>query len=81
VTGVLCLPREELLPAWRAAVLAYRREHKATGEDRFARAAAFEAFIEVLPNMPEKQAKAETAQAIAYAAANHGDWFWGRVPK
>jgi hypothetical protein len=72
----LALPPKEILPAWRAAVLAYQREYRATGEDRFARAAAFEAFREVLPEMPERQAKIETNQAIAYAAANHTKWFW-----
>jgi hypothetical protein len=72
------LPREEIKPAWRAAVLAYRREYQATREDRFARAAAFDAFREVLPEMPEEQAKVQTSRAIAFAAANHAEWFWGR---
>jgi hypothetical protein len=29
--------------------------------------------------MPKEQAKVETAQAIAYAAANHTAWFWRGV--
>jgi hypothetical protein len=29
--------------------------------------------------MPEAQAKMETTQAIAFAAANHTSWFWGGV--
>jgi chemotaxis methyl-accepting protein methylase len=73
------LPREEIRPAWRAAVQAYRREYEVTREDRFAREAAFEAFREVLPDMPEEQAKAEANHAIAYAAANHTEWFWRGV--
>src|SRR5262245_7373118 len=32
----LTLPREEIRPAWRAAVLTYRRELRATREDRLA---------------------------------------------
>jgi hypothetical protein len=49
-------------------VLAYR--------DFFARPAAYEALREVLPEMmPAQQAKLETTQAIAYAAANHTKWF------
>jgi hypothetical protein len=72
----IALPPEEILPAWRAAVLAYRRVYRDTPEDRFARAAAFEAFREVLPEMPEEQAKVEANHAIAFAAANHGEWFW-----
>jgi hypothetical protein len=72
----ISLPREEIKPAWRAAVLAYRHEYRATREDRLARDAAFEAFREVLPEMPEQQAKVEANHAIAYAAANHGGWLW-----
>jgi hypothetical protein len=75
----LTLPREEILPAWRAAVLAYRRVYRVTPEDLLAWAAAFEAFREVLPDMPEDQAKVEANHAIAFAAANHGEWFWGGV--
>jgi hypothetical protein len=73
----LTLPREQILPAWRAAVLAYRRAYRVTPEDILARDAAFEAFREVLPDMPEEEAKVETSHAIAYAAAQHGEWFWG----
>jgi hypothetical protein len=38
--------------------------------------AAYAAFREVLPDMPEAQAKHETTHAIAFAAANHTAWFW-----
>lgn len=74
----LTLPRDEIRPAWKAAVLAYRRVYRVTPEDRLAREAAFDAFREVLPEMPEELAKQETSSAIAYAAANHTAWFWGR---
>jgi hypothetical protein len=43
-----------------------------------ARGAAFEAFREVLTEMPE-EAKVETNHAIAYAAENHAAWFWKDV--
>jgi hypothetical protein len=33
MTQTLTLPREEIQPAWRAAVLAYRGEMRATGHD------------------------------------------------
>jgi hypothetical protein len=75
----LALPRDAILPAWRAAVLAYRREYQATREDLLASTAAFEAFRKVLPDMPEEQAKVEANHAIAYAATNHGGWFWSGV--
>jgi hypothetical protein len=55
------------------AVLAYRRVYRVTPEDRFARAAAFEAFREVLPEMPEELAKVEANHAIAFAAANYAE--------
>jgi hypothetical protein len=71
------LPREDIRPAWRAAVLAYRREMRATRDDLSAWRAALDAFREALPEMPEEQAKQETSQAIAFAAANHTKWFWG----
>ena len=73
------LPREEVLPGWRVAVLAYRRELQATRHDHPAWLAAYAAFREVLPEMPEAQAKQETTLAIAYAAANHTAWFWRGV--
>jgi hypothetical protein len=73
------LPREEIRPASRAAVLAYRRELRATHEDRMAWPTAYAAFREVLPEMLEEQAKLETIHAIAYAAANHTKWFRGGV--
>jgi hypothetical protein len=78
-TMTLSLPPEEILPAWRAAVLAYRQEYRVNPEDRFPRDAAFEAFRAALPDMPEEQAKVEANHAIAYAAANHTEWFWTGV--
>jgi hypothetical protein len=73
------LPREEIRPAWRAAVLAYRSNMRVTRHNDPAWDAAYAAFREALPEMPEQQAKQETTQAIAYAAANHTKWFWGGV--
>ena len=54
-------------------------EVRATREDRLAWPAAYAAFREVLPEMPEEQAKQETTHAIAFPAANHTKWFWGGV--
>jgi chemotaxis methyl-accepting protein methylase len=75
----IALPPASIQPVWRAAVQAYRREYLVTREDRFARAAAFEAFRQVLPDMPKAEVKVETNHAIAYAAANHTAWFWNGV--
>jgi hypothetical protein len=78
MTRTLILPREEIKPAWRAAVLAYRANMRVTRHPSPAYWAAVAAFHEVLPETPEEQAKQETTHAIAYAAANH-KWFWGGV--
>jgi hypothetical protein len=37
------------------------------------------AFREVLPDMPETRTKQEGSQAIAFAVANHTQWFWAGV--
>ena len=79
MTQTLTLPREEIRPAWRIAVLAYRRALRETREDRLAWPVALAAFREVLPDMPEAQAKHETPTPIAFATANHTAWFWARV--
>jgi hypothetical protein len=80
MTKAISLPREEIRPAWRAAVLAYRANMRVTRHDDPAWHAAYCAFREVLPEMPEEQAKQETTHAIAYAAANHNTrWFCGGV--
>jgi hypothetical protein len=63
------LPREEILPAWHAAILAYRRELKATGQDRFARAATFEAFP---PSAVGDAMAAHFAPEIARGASDLG---------
>jgi hypothetical protein len=73
----LTLPHAEILPAWRAAVLAYRANMRITRHNSPAWHAAYAAFRELLPDMPEAQAK--TTHAIAYAAANHTEWFWRDV--
>jgi hypothetical protein len=73
------LPREAIRPAWRAAVLAYRANMRVTRHNSPAWHAAYAAFRELLPDMPEGQAKHETTHAIAYAAANHTVWFWRGV--
>jgi hypothetical protein len=48
-------------------------------EDRLAWPVALAALREVLPDMPEAQAKHEATHAIAFAAANHTAWFWAGV--
>jgi len=79
MTRTLTLPREQILPGWRAAVLAYRREMRATREHRLSWPLAVAALREVLPEMPDALARLETTHAIAYAAREHTKWFWAGV--
>jgi hypothetical protein len=69
MTQTPSLPREEIRPAWRAAVLAYRANMRVMRHPDPAYAAALAAFREVLPQMSEKEAKAEVMRAVAHAAA------------
>jgi hypothetical protein len=73
------LPREQIRPAWRAAVLAYRDNMRVTRHPSPAYDAALAAFREVLPDMPENEAERQMTLAVAYAAANHTAWFWGGI--
>jgi hypothetical protein len=50
------LPREQIRPAWRAAVLAYRRSMRLNRDDLPAWREALADFREVLPDMPEAEA-------------------------
>ena len=79
MTETLTLPREEILPAWRAAVLAYRRTRQAGEDHHAAHAAAVKAFQQVLPEVPKKDAVQEMILAIAYASQQHTAWFWQGV--
>jgi hypothetical protein len=49
----LTLPREQIRPAWRAAVLAYRANMRVTRHNDPAWDAAYAASREVLPDMSE----------------------------
>jgi hypothetical protein len=76
MTKAISMSREEILPAWRAAELAYRANMRVTRHNDPAWVAAYAAFRKVLPEMPKDQAKSETTHAIAWAATNHTKWFW-----
>lgn len=67
----LTLPREQLLPGWRTAVLAYRAARQGGRDHHAADAEAIAAFRKVLPDMPEKEAVQQVIEAIAYAATYH----------
>jgi hypothetical protein len=79
VSPPIGLPPEQHLPAWRAAVLAYRRNRQAGEDHHAAFDAALGALRQMLPEMPEREAVQEVIQAIAYAAREHTSWFWRGV--
>src|SRR5262249_9635147 len=68
-------PQEQILPAWRAAVLAYRATGKLAVRNRTAFADGLAAFRQVLPEMPEREVRQEVVLAIADAAREHPAWF------
>jgi hypothetical protein len=56
----LTLPREQFLPGWRRAVLAYRAARQGGRDYQAADAEAIAAFRKVLPDMPEEEAVRRT---------------------
>jgi hypothetical protein len=75
----LSSPPAERLEAWRAAVLAYRRVMRTTGDDWCGRVEAIEAYLKVRPEDGPDEAERQVTRAICYAAAHHTDWFWRGV--
>ena len=79
MTQALTLPREQLLPAWRAAVLAYRAVRQGGHDHHAAHAEAVAALRRVLPELSERAAVQEAILAVAYASREHTAWFWSGV--
>jgi hypothetical protein len=69
-------PRPSMRPAWRAAAVAYRIARGQGQSEHASHLAAVAAVLEVHPEFTQKQASAEAASAVCYAAAWHTDWFW-----
>ena len=63
------------LPAWRAAVRAYRRVLRATRDEARARHAATATYLAERPKLDRAEAARRAAHAIAYAAVHHPEWF------
>jgi hypothetical protein len=72
-------PTPERKPAWRAAVLAYRKVRRAGGGDHQAHLAARAAVLGVWPTLSVKEASAEAVNAVAFASSYHTKWFWSGV--
>jgi hypothetical protein len=73
------LPREQVLPAWRAAVLTYRATRQAGHDHHAAHDEAVAALRRALPELSERDAVQEAILAVAYAAREHTAWFWRGV--
>ena len=72
-------PPAERLEAWRAAVLAYRRVRRTTGDDWCGHVEAIDAYLAVRPEASPDEAEHQGTRAICYAAAHHTGWFWRSV--
>jgi hypothetical protein len=70
-------PTPDRKPAWRAACLAYREQRRA-GEGHHAAWLASRAALQAVWPLPDKEAGAETVNAIAFASVFHTAWFWFR---
>jgi hypothetical protein len=79
VPTLIRLPREQLRPAWRAAVLAYRRTRQAGYGHHVAHARPSPRSAQVLPEMSKREAVQEVIAAVAYATREHTVWFWRGV--
>jgi hypothetical protein len=72
-------PQEDMLPGWRAACLAYRREWRAGSRDGGAMyRAAVDAFREAVPKVSLEVAREQTTRAIHWASVYHATWLWER---
>jgi hypothetical protein len=68
-----------MLPAWRAAALAYRAARSAGKNHHQAQTAAHMAIHAHHPALSNKEASDESIKAIAYASTFHAEWFWRGV--
>jgi hypothetical protein len=67
-----------MLPAWRAACVAYRAARRAGERDHVAWTTARDAIL-ALSSVGEEAAGKEATRAIAYASQNHSAWLWSGV--
>ncbi len=73
------LPESELMPAWRAACLAYRAVRRQGKLDQPAWLAARAAVLNERPELTEREAGEVALRAICHAATWHTKWFWSGV--
>jgi hypothetical protein len=68
-----------MLPAWRAAALAYRAARGQGKDHHQAQTAACMAIRAHHPTLSKEEASDESIKAIAYASTFHAEWFWRGV--
>jgi hypothetical protein len=68
-----------MLPAWRAAALAYRAARREGRTDHQAQNAACMAIRAHHPTLADDEASDESVKAIAYTSTFHAEWFWRGV--
>ena len=72
-------PRPFMLPAWRAAALAYRAARQDGKSHHQAQNAAHMAISAHHPALSNDEASDESVKAIAYASTFHAEWLWRGV--
>jgi hypothetical protein len=72
-------PRDDIKPAWRVAVVAYREVRRTGQLDHPAWLAARAAILAERPNLDEEAAGREASAAIHYCSVFHTRWLWSGV--
>jgi hypothetical protein len=72
-------PRPFMLPAWRAAAVAYRAARRERRSHNDAHHTAEMAIRAHHPGMNQKEASDEAIRAVSYASTYHTAWFWNGV--
>jgi hypothetical protein len=73
------LPGDDLLPAWRAACIAYRKVRRTRQLDHPAWLAARAAVLDAAPSLSEVEAGRAASAAVYYASVFHPTWLWSGV--
>jgi hypothetical protein len=68
-----------MLPAWRAAALAYRAARREGKSHQQAQTSAHMAISAHHPALSNEEASDESVKAVAYASTFHAAWFWRGV--
>ena len=80
-TIAAALPDPDLLDAWCAAALAYRRERRRSAAAGRAHSTALDAHPAEQPDLDWTEAAHRAAYAIVYMAAQHTAWFWRGITR